>query len=115
MDKSGEQSTLTEKRVPLKRTYPPDLQSHFVMNIVVQHQPDYFVLSFFEIWPPPVLGETDEDRLEEIEQIEEVEARCVARLVVTPEKMRDFIGVMSTNFQNWEAKFATPSSANLEE
>ena len=53
--------------------------------------------------------------IEEIEQIEAVEARCVARLVVTPEKMREIVEVMGNNFQIWQAKFATPNSANLEE
>jgi hypothetical protein len=90
------------KKVSLKRTYPEDLKSHFVSNIVVQHQPDVFILSFFEVWPPAILGETEEEKQQAIESIEYVEAECVARLVVTPQKMREFLDTISENLRNYE-------------
>jgi hypothetical protein len=53
---------LVGKNVRIERRYPDDLQSYFVGNVVAQHQPDSFILSFFEIWPPAIVGETDEEK-----------------------------------------------------
>lgn len=93
---------IVAKKIRIERIYPANLQSHFVSNIVVQHQPDAFILSFFEIWPPPILGESEEEKQRELEALENVEARCVARLVVTPRKMREFLETMSENLRNYE-------------
>lgn len=86
---------------PLEWDYPDDLQTHFVSNILVQHQEDYFVISFFEIWPPPILGETDEDRQKAIKALGTIKAKCVARLVVSPSTMDKVINTLSTNYANW--------------
>lgn len=102
------------KGVPLKRKYPEDLESNFVSNIVVQHQPDFFILSFFEVWPPPILGDTEEERQQALESIEEVEATCVARLVVTPGRMQQFIQVMSDNWEKYQSKLALAAAAEEE-
>lgn len=91
-----------KKGISLHRTYPETLDSHFVSNIVVQHQPDHFIISFFEVWPPPILGDTPEERRRALESIEEVEAKCVARLVVTPARMREFIDTMSENWERYQ-------------
>lgn len=98
------------KQVQLQRTYPENLQSHFVVNMVVQHQPDMFILSFFEVWPPAILGETDEEKQEMLDSLESVEAKCVARLVVTPSRMREFVAVMNENLSNYERLIKALSS-----
>jgi hypothetical protein len=90
------------KKLRIDRIYPDDLQSHFVSNIVVQHQADYFTLSFFEIWPPAIFGETEEEKQQALDAMEQVEAKCVARLVLTPAKMKEFVQVMSENLSNHE-------------
>jgi hypothetical protein len=97
---SGEE--IVAKKIRIERIYPADLQSHFVSNIVVQHQPDMFILSFFEIWPPPILGESEEEKQRELDALDHVEAKCVARLAVTPSKMKEFLETMSENLRNYE-------------
>ncbi len=104
-----------KKGISLSRTYPEDLDSHFVSNIVVQHQPDHFIISFFEVWPPPILGDTAEERQQVLQSIDEVEAKCVARLVVTPARMREFIDTMSENWERYERTVALLSSSQDEE
>ena len=89
------------KQVKLKYIYPEDLQTHFVSNIVVDHQPDRFVISFFEVFPPPVLAESDADRQRIVDSLDSIDAKCVARLVVTPQTMEQFVRVMSENFGNY--------------
>lgn len=92
---------IVKKKIRLERTYPEVLQSHFVSNIVVQHRPEYFILSFFEVWPPPILGD-NEEKQEILESLEMIEAKCVARLVVPPSAMREFVEVMTENLENYE-------------
>ena len=92
------------RAVPLKRKYPEDLESNFVSSIVVQHQSEFFILSFFEVWPPPILGDTEEEKAQALESIEEVEAKCVARLVVTPGKMGEFLKIMNDNWSRFKDK-----------
>lgn len=90
------------KMLRIERTYPEDLLSHYVSNIVVQHDPDVFILSFFEVWPPAVLAESEEARRKAFNSLECVDAKCVARLVVTPNKMKEFLTIMQTNYRNYE-------------
>jgi len=98
----SEKENIIAKKVRIERIYPDDLQSHFVSNIVVQHQPDIFILSFFEAWPPAILGETEEEKQQALEAVDRVEAKCVARLVLTPSKMQEFLETMKENLQNYE-------------
>ncbi len=93
------------KNLKIEWKYPKDLKSNFVTNMVVQHRPDYFVVSFFEVWPPTLLG-PEEEVLAKLEQIDNIEARCVARLVVTPQTMKEFTQVMSENITKFEEMFA---------
>jgi hypothetical protein len=81
--------------------YPDDLKSYFVDHMLVQHQPDRFVLSFFEVWIPPIMG-SEEQQEEHLDKLESVDAKCVARLVVTPEKMRDILRALSDNMDKYE-------------
>lgn len=46
-----------------------------------------------------------------MESIEEVEAKCVARLVVTPGRMREFIEIMSQNWEKFQGKLAELQAA----
>ena len=90
------------KEIKIKRNFPDNLQSYFVSNLVVQHQPDSFILSFFEVWPPAILGDTEDEKAEAIEAIDHVDAKCVARLVLTPTKMKEFLDVMMGNWEKYE-------------
>jgi hypothetical protein len=105
---------LVGKKIRLDRIYPNDLQSHFVSSIVVQHQPDAFILSFFEVWPPAVLGKSEEEKRKILESLDSVEARCVARLVVTPSKMGEFVAVMTENLENYERTMKLESELDLD-
>ena len=103
---------MASKQVKLERKYPPDLRTHFVTNIVVQHQPDFFTLLFYEVFPPPILGDTPEQRRTQLESLDHVDAICVARLIVTPEKMRDFAKVINDNVANYEATMKARTKQN---
>lgn len=99
------------KKVKINYHFPEDLNTYFVENIIAQHQPGFFILSFFETFLPPIVGETPEDREKALEKLKEVDAKCVARLVVTPEKMNDIIEVLIENFDAYRQKISKKPEA----
>jgi len=94
-------SNISRKKVKLERKYPKDLQSHFVSNIVVQHESDHFILSFFEVWAPAIIGETEEEKMLILESIDSVEANCVARIVLTHDRMMEFAQLINDNISSF--------------
>jgi hypothetical protein len=98
---------MTEKRavkkIRIERIHPENLSSYFVSNLVVQHEKESFIMSFFEVWPPAIVGDTDEEKQAALDAIDHVDAKCVARLVVTPQRMREFVTIMSDNLSAYEA------------
>lgn len=99
-------SGVLQKRVRIERVYPDNLATHFVTSFVAQHQPDHFVISFFELFMPPILGETAEERQRIVDEIDGVQAKCVARIVVTPDKMRELVSVLSDNLETYHKTMA---------
>jgi len=99
---SDEEQKAFFKTLKLNHVYPEDLKSYYVDNVVVQHKPDRFILSFFEVFEPPILGETEEERKREVESLESIEAKCVARLIVTPNRMQEFIDVLNQNMSKYQ-------------
>jgi len=97
----NQKNILGEKKVRINRKYPEDLQSYFASHFVVQHRPEYFILSFFELWPPAIIGDAQE-RQEALDALDMVDAKCVARFVITPGKMRELIDALNENLNNYE-------------
>ena len=90
------------KKLYIERIFPEDLKSYFVTHLVVQHQDDAFIISYFELWPPAILADSDEDRKKALDVIKQVTANCVARLIVPSNKMKDFISAMQKNYEIYE-------------
>ena len=89
----GEQGLL----VPLEYVIPDSLVSRYATNMVVQHSEHEFVLSFFEIQSPVLLGSPEEAR-SRLDEMGSVRARCVARIIVAPERMPGFIQALQANY-----------------
>ena len=99
---NNDEGKLFTKTFQLEREFPDDLQTHFVTNVVIQHTEEYFTLSFFEVWPPPELGDTEKEQQNDSNTDKKIPAKCVARLVVTPARMRQFLDAMNQNFNNYQ-------------
>lgn len=91
------------RKVPLEWKFPEDLVSRYATNLVVQHTEHEFVISFFEVTPPVVLGEPEEV-VSTIHQLQSVPATCVARIIVSPERLEDFIRVLEDNLETYLSK-----------
>src|SRR5258707_12171947 len=90
-------------KVAIEYVFPDNIPSHFVSQVVAQFQEDHFILSFFELWPPAIIAETDEEKLAALKAIDRVQAKCVARIVITPTKMQELLGVLSTNYAKFQS------------
>lgn len=91
------------KAIKINYVYPDDLKSYFSTNSVVQHQKDHFILSFFETWPPAILG-SKEEQLSQFNHLDKINAKCVARIILTPDKMGDLIRVLEENYHTFLEK-----------
>ncbi len=95
----------TEKEITAKLNFvfPKELKSYFSDNFAVQHQKDHFILSFYEVMHPVILG-TEEERISQIKNMKEIDATCISRILVTPEKLKDIIKVLNENLATFEAR-----------
>lgn len=83
------------KRLRISHSYPVSLGTAFANHCTAQQSPrGEFYISFFEIVPPMLLGEPDEIKAQ-VDKLEEVEARCVARIVVTKDHLVEIVGAFA--------------------
>jgi hypothetical protein len=71
--------------------------------MVVQHSEHEFTLSFFALEKPIILG-SPEERQKAVENITSARAKCVAQVIVSPERMKDFVSVLDANYQIYKDK-----------
>ena len=88
--------------VPVDFHTPADFPSCYANNILVQHSDYEFTVSFFEMRPPVLLG-SPEQNLEKLKGMEAIQAECVARIVVVPERVQDFIVALQTSLDKYMA------------
>ena len=94
------------KGVPLPLEYlRDDAVAQYATNMVVQHTEHEFILSFYQAHSPIIIG-TPEERQRQLEEIDSVQATCVGRVVIAPERMREFLSVMQANYTTFSAQFA---------
>jgi len=101
-------------RQPIRWHIPKTIETKYATNMVIQHTKGEFTISFFEIRAPIVLG-TPEEQAEQLEKGDKVEARCVARIVVTPDRLPGFIKVMADNLGNYYSTYDNVEDDNSNE
>lgn len=89
--------------LPIIWEEPIEIISRYANNIVVRHSKDEFIISFYEMRPPVMLGEPEEVKAK-LHELGHVRAECVARIVVAVSKMPSFINAMKTNLAGFQAK-----------
>ena len=85
---------LDQIQKPLTFTTPDGLQTIHATHLVVNPLPGRYLLSFFEVLPPIILGNTDDERRREWDKITTITAPCVARLLVAEADLGAFIQVL---------------------
>lgn len=91
-----EVGTIQKVQIPLEWRVPEDLETHFATNVVISHSEAEFFLTFFEVVPPPVIGDVDSLRA-----LKSVPAQAVARIAVAADRMEGIINAMRQNLENY--------------
>jgi len=98
---------MTEERpkvqVPIEWHISEDIDSKYATNLVIQHSEHEFIIDFFEMRHPLILGDPDQVR-EEWEKLESVRAECVARIIVSPDRMQEFINLIQAELNKYIGK-----------
>jgi hypothetical protein len=76
----------------------------FADQVVVSHLGGVFTLYFYQMQLPVALATADQEpvQLEQLKGIQEVGARCVARLVLTPSLMEEVSKAITTNLDRFK-------------
>ena len=70
-------------------------------QVIIQHTESEFIVSFFEVLPP-VLSPDVSRRTKEMERIKSIRAQPVARIVMAPDRAREFIAAFIENLRSFE-------------
>lgn len=84
--------------IPVNWTFPVDLVSGYATNMLVQSGESELYVSFFEVPPPILFGPEDSKNLES------VNAECIARIIISPDRMGNFIEVLQQQLKNFNQK-----------
>ena len=103
-----QEPTRREYAIPLEYHVSADVQSKYATNLVVQHSEHEFLIHFFEARRPLLLGSPDEID-SKLESLKSVRAECVARIIVTADRMPDFVDVLQKNLERYLARKAEQS------
>lgn len=80
-------------RLPIEWHIPDTVAPRHATNVVVQQLEHEFVISFFELIPPIILGSPEEQE-QQVRNLKAVRATCVARIVVSANRMPGFVNAL---------------------
>lgn len=89
---------------PIEWFVPEHIVSRQATHLVVQHHEDTFYVSYFEIWPPILIG-TPEEIEKQLKKAKTIRAECVARITISATAMPNFIKAMETNYESYLSTF----------
>lgn len=89
-------------RVKVRLVNPDEVPIQHANYIFVVHTQDEFFVTFAQAHPPYLLSISEQDR-KELEATG-LPARVVARLMVSPTKMKEFIDVLNENYGKFLAR-----------
>jgi hypothetical protein len=83
--------------IPIKWHVPDTITTRYANNMVIQIIENEFKISFFEMKIPIRIGDN-------LPPPSEIQADCVASVIVSPAKLPQFIEVMQKHFDKFKAK-----------
>jgi hypothetical protein len=93
---SEPESKAVELELPIEWYVPDATVTKYATNMVIQHTEHEFILSFFEVAPPLLIGTPSKEVLEGLKSIR---AECVARIVIARDRMPGFVEILRTNLE----------------
>jgi len=105
-NKTGAARVGTKRALNVEFVFPEGIKKEFVSNILIQNGEHEFVISFFQAEPPLLTGTSKEELEQKVKEISSVRAFCVSRIIVSHEKIGQFIEALQ-HAQNSIRKSAT--------
>jgi len=99
VEKQGRESQI-ERTIPIQIEGAEGIPINYVNHVFVSHTTDEFFMTFAQIHPPYLLSPTKE----EVEQLTHIPAKVVARIALTPSKMKELIDVLNENYKKFVQK-----------
>jgi hypothetical protein len=96
--KNAKAIQIEAKEVPIKWNIPDDIITRFTNNIIIQKVENVFKISFFEVKPDIHLGSSKDTTTTE------VQAYCVASVVMTPNKLADLKRILERQLELFQTK-----------
>jgi len=92
--------------LPIKYYGNEDVVGVFAEQVIVSHLGGVFTIYFYQMQVPPLLGQegSTEFKVRAIEELKQVPAKCVARVVLTPVLMEQFYKTIETNMERFKQK-----------
>jgi hypothetical protein len=73
---------------------------YFANQMAVQHTGSEFLVSFFQLFPPLLQG-TAEEKRKQLDELGAVSMPCVAQVIISPERMEEFIAALRVNLDRF--------------
>lgn len=86
--------------LPIEWNVPDNIVSRYATNLTIQRTENEYIISFFEIKQPIILGDP-EKIVEKLKALKSVQAECVARIVVAANKMPSFVKALETSAKRY--------------
>jgi Protein of unknown function (DUF3467) len=83
--------------------FPEGLQSRYANNMLVQTGQQEFVISFFEMQLPTLLGSPEENQAK-LKEMGTIKAECVSKIIVSPEVVQGFIDALQTELDKFSSQ-----------
>src|SRR5437588_6250380 len=80
--------------------FPEGLLSRYANNVLVQIGPQEFVISFFEMQLPTLLG-SPEDNKAKLKEMGKIRAECVGKIIVPPILVQGLINALQTELDKF--------------
>jgi len=92
------------RNIPIEWQVPSDLRSEYATNVLVQHGEHEFFILFFQAQPPIILGELEE-REKQLGSLTAIPARCVAKVIVAPDRIEEILTLLKTQLETYRQNF----------
>lgn len=83
--------------------FPEGLQSRYANNMLVQTGEHEFVISFFEMQLPTLLGSPEENQTK-LKEMGTIKAECVSKIIVSPGVVQGFIDALQTELDKFSSQ-----------
>ena len=90
-----------ERTIPVEWYTPDEIKTYHATDMTVSFTGHDFVVSFFELRPPLILGSVSE-RIAQSKEIKSVRKQCVSRIAVNVDRMPAFIKAFQTNLKRYK-------------